>query len=268
MMNDNQAHTCSATEKAIRECLAATEREHGVSVLYAIESGSRAWGFPSLDSDYDVRFIYAHPPAWYFSMNIEDLPDVIEHRLDNVLDVNGWDLRKALRLLARSNVPLFEWLLSPVHYCSSPALATLHALMRQCYSSTAFAYHHLSLVMKVNEKISKGDRRLKTCFYGLRSAFTLKWIDSRSDLPPMALGPLMTQVPVDVKLATEIADLRAHKAITVEADQSVQATLAYAFIAEELARWTSRTISVERPRVSYDDLNHAFRTIVESAYAA
>lgn len=76
--------------------LTRIERESGVRVLLAVESGSRAWGFASPDSDYDVRFLYAHPRDWYVS--VFEGRDVIEQMLPGDLDVSGWDLRKALRL--------------------------------------------------------------------------------------------------------------------------------------------------------------------------
>jgi predicted nucleotidyltransferase len=100
--------------KLILEQLEQIEQEEQVTILYACESGSRAWGFPSQDSDYDVRFIYLHKPEWYLS--IYDKRDVIERPINNMLDINGWDLRKALNLFRKSNPPLLEWLQSPIQY--------------------------------------------------------------------------------------------------------------------------------------------------------
>jgi len=90
------------------------ERDNNVRVILAVESGSRAWGFPSLDSDYDVRILYAHPRSTYLS--VFPAPEVINHALDAVFDVNGWDLRKAMRLMAGSNPTVMEWLTSPIRY--------------------------------------------------------------------------------------------------------------------------------------------------------
>lgn len=94
--------------------LEAIEQRHDVRVLFACESGSRGWGFASPDSDYDVRFLYVHKPEWY--LRVEPQRDVIERPIDDVLDVSGWELRKALQLMRRSNPTLFEWLDSPVIY--------------------------------------------------------------------------------------------------------------------------------------------------------
>ncbi len=101
-------------ENKIKIQLKKIEREHKVKILYAIESGSRVWGFASQDSDFDVRFIYVHHKDWYLS--IESKRDVIEMPLEGDLDINGWDLTKALGLFRKSNPPLYEWLQSPIVY--------------------------------------------------------------------------------------------------------------------------------------------------------
>src|SRR3954464_10534874 len=98
----------------IEEALGAIERECGVRILYACESGSRAWGFPSPDSDYDVRIIYIHPPDWYLS--IDDKKDTLELPINDELDISGWELRKALRMMRKSNAVIYEWLQSPIVY--------------------------------------------------------------------------------------------------------------------------------------------------------
>ncbi|HEY7549300.1 MAG TPA: nucleotidyltransferase domain-containing protein, partial [Hyphomicrobiaceae bacterium] len=107
--------------------LAAAASEEGVRILYAAESGSRAWGFPSPDSDYDVRFLYAHARDWY--VGLAEARDVIERPLDEQrVDLAGWDIRKALRLLLRSNPALYEWLVSPIVYMDDPLRVEMKAL--------------------------------------------------------------------------------------------------------------------------------------------
>ena len=108
MSNGNMVHT------VIPAHLREVEQQYHVKVLLAVESGSRAWGFESLNSDWDVRFIYVHRPEWYF--RIEDQRDVIEHMYDDDVDLAGWELRKALGLLRRCNPSLLEWIHSPVMY--------------------------------------------------------------------------------------------------------------------------------------------------------
>src|SRR5436190_9326529 len=117
----------------VRAALARLEAERNVRVLFACESGSRAWGFASCDSDYDVRFLYVHARDWYLS--VEDRRDVIEQPIVDDLDVSGWELRKALRLLRKSNPPLLEWLQSPMVYRQDAAfVAEFRALAATFYS--------------------------------------------------------------------------------------------------------------------------------------
>ena len=95
--------------------LTRIEQAYDCEVLLAVESGSRAWGFQSRDSDYDVRFVYVHRPEWYLSVDLDLRRDVIEKPITDELDISGWDIRKTLRLFAKSNPPLLEWLGSPNH---------------------------------------------------------------------------------------------------------------------------------------------------------
>ncbi len=121
------------------------EKEHGVSILLACESGSRAWGFPSADSDYDVRFIYAHDRDWYLS--VFDKRDVIERPIDKVLDISGWDVRKALRLLRNSNAPLLEWLSSLIRYqCREGPVAEIAALAEKSFLPASCCHHYLRMI--------------------------------------------------------------------------------------------------------------------------
>ena len=112
----------AAIRTAIEGELRAIEANEQVTILYACESGSRAWGFPSSDSDYDVRFVYVRPLDWYLSIAVERRRDVIERPVDATLDISGWDLRKALNLLNTSNAPLIEWTTSPIGYHSASHL--------------------------------------------------------------------------------------------------------------------------------------------------
>ena len=98
----------------IKNKLDLIEYEEKTRIILAVESGSRAWGFASPDSDYDARFIYVRRPEDY--IKLQPVRDVIEWQLDDVFDVSGWDLQKALRLLHESNPTLHEWCASPIVY--------------------------------------------------------------------------------------------------------------------------------------------------------
>lgn len=133
-----------AKRAEIETRLAEMEAQEGVRVLYACESGSRAWGFPSTDSDYDVQFIYAHPVEWYLS--VQPRRDVIERPLNNLIDLSGWDIAKALVLLRKSNPPLLEWLQSPIVYMDDKDfIREITELLPAYYSPRNCLHHYLQI---------------------------------------------------------------------------------------------------------------------------
>src|SRR5262245_60699643 len=172
--------------------LAAAAAEEGVRVLYAAESGSRAWGFPSPDSDFDVRFLYAQERDWYVSLAEER--DVIERPLDeHRVDLAGWDIRKALRLLLRSNPALYEWLVSPIVYADAPLPAELKAMFEAAAAPRALANHYWSIARSQwrGEIAGRSQVRLKKYFYVVRPLLSLAWVVQHKGPPPMAFGDLL-----------------------------------------------------------------------------
>ena len=181
-------------KEEISHQLAAIEHTYGVRVLYACESGSRAWGFASPDSDYDVRFIYLQPRNNYLS--IHERRDVIELPVNEVLDVNGWDIRKALQLFLKSNAPLYEWLQSPIIYKEYTTFAPeLQKLMSMYFSHRAGCHHYLSMTRNTFENDLQGQQvKLKKYFYALRPALACRWILEKQAVPPMEFGQLRTLI--------------------------------------------------------------------------
>jgi predicted nucleotidyltransferase len=195
-------------ESRIQAELSAVERERGVKVLIAVESGSRAWGFPSADSDYDVRFIYVHPPEFY--LTVFPKRDVIEKPIDKLLDIGGWDVRKALGLMMRSNAALLEWLHSPVRY--RDVSETIQRFLDLAYTSvdlTALAYHYDRQARRSHDDIvaANGAVRLKTYFYALRPALALMWLRTHDKPPPMALRSLMAGLDLPRELGDCVSEL-------------------------------------------------------------
>jgi predicted nucleotidyltransferase len=204
--------------RAVETRLAALEQEHGVRVLYAAESGSRAWGFPSPDSDFDVRFIYVHPSDWYLS--VLERRDVIEVPLDDLgLDVSGWDLRKALRLFLKSNPALYEWLVSPIVYRDEGGLAEeLRALAEHGFSRRGLAEHYLKIA---GTKKRKGQEQgemvgVKKYLYTLRPLFALRWLRERETLPPMALPEIIEGIALSAEVRRALEELLEVKSRTKE----------------------------------------------------
>ena len=176
--------------------LAAAEDEHGVRVLYACESGSRAWGFASPDSDFDVRFIYAHEADWYLSFDVERRRDVIEYPIVDDIDCRGWDIRKALHLFTRTNGAFLEWLNSPIRYLERGSVAaTLRELAPRCVNATALCYHYSHMARgNAREYLFKDKVRLKKYFYVLRPLLAIRHIEGGLGIPPVRFQDLVELV--------------------------------------------------------------------------
>jgi predicted nucleotidyltransferase len=197
--HDDMVHPVAPDKRqAIADALDRIEREHDVRVVYACESGSRGWGFASPDSDYDARFVYVHRRDWYLTVLERTNPgqpqrDVIELPIDSELDVSGWDLRKALRLLAKSNPTLSEWLRSPVVYREQAQVAAgLRALADHCYQPVPAWHHYLSMAWGNYRGYLRGETvRTKKYLYVLRPLLACRWIESSDLPPPMAFEALL-----------------------------------------------------------------------------
>ncbi len=177
--------------------LAEIEQEKQVRVLYACESGSRAWGFPSVDSDYDVRFLYIHPIDWYLS--IEEKRNVIERPIDEHIDISEWEIRKALNLFRKSNPPLLEWLQSPIIYKEQYSAAqNMRALLPEFYSPVACLYHYLHMAHGNFREYLKGETVwIKKYFYMLRPVLACKWIEQDLGPVPMEFEALVDRIIED-----------------------------------------------------------------------
>jgi len=186
---------------AILATLADIERTHDVRVLLACESGSRGWGFSSPDSDYDARFIYMHRQPWYLSVNEATGPgeaqrDVIELPIDDELDVSGWDLRKALRLVSKSNPTLIEWLRSPIIYQhDAEAVACLWEAAERFYSPLGTWWHYFNMARSNHRGYLRGETvRTKKYLYVLRPLLACQWIEHERTPPPMAFEDLLERL--------------------------------------------------------------------------
>lgn len=235
-MQKEERHPLSdAMRTRVLQELARIEHERNVTVLYACESGSRAWGFASTDSDYDVRFVYVEQPDWFLQV---DAPrDVIERPLDDELDISGWELRKTLGLLRKSNPTLLEWLDSPLVYRqNAEATAQLCALAEAFYSPPAARNHYLSMAKKNFRGYLQGDSvRFKKYFYVLRPLLAVRWIDLGLGRPPMTFADLLSTVD-DAQLLDEVACLLVLKRNAGEAAYGPRRPALHAYIQRELER--------------------------------
>ncbi|MCZ2264660.1 nucleotidyltransferase domain-containing protein [Isoptericola sp. QY 916] len=213
--------------------LLGVEASSGVSVRWAIESGSRAWGFPSPDSDYDCRFLYVHPADRYLSL----WPgrDVIETPLDEVFDVNGWDLAKAVRLLVKGNVTTVEWLRSPIVYRGDPGFRDrLLALADDVVDRGAVGRHYLH-VARQQRLLGPS---LKKFLYALRPAVALRWLADHPGAvtPPMDLPTLVAESSLPANVRAAVTDVVALKAVTRELGAATPPAVLERFVDAELDR--------------------------------
>jgi uncharacterized protein len=216
--------------------LSAIEKDDDVKILYACESGSRAWGFPSQDSDYDVRFIYIHDKNFYLSIN--ERRDVIERPLTNLIDESGWDIRKALQLLRKSNAPLLEWLQSPVIYLDRlNARKTFSALMKDAFSETACFYHYYHLARNTYEQTLAGELvKAKKYFYALRPLYACRYIEKGFGLPPMTFSELQSRLTLASELTAATVKLIEEKKQSSESKMEPHIPVIREFIITELER--------------------------------
>lgn len=203
----------------IKEKLTEIESEHGVHILLAVESGSRAWGFESRDSDYDVRFIYKHPLEWYVTV----LPyrDVIEYPILGNLDFSGWDIQKALFLLNKSNPVLFEWFQSPIVYRSEdPFVTEMRNVFPLYFSPVATIYHYLHMAQNnYREYLNRERVKTKKYFYVLRPIFACYWIEKYHSPPPMEFETVWKECRLDRDLDAIIGHLLEQKKSGQEVDE-------------------------------------------------
>lgn len=196
----------------IKKEIARLENEREIKILLAVESGSRAWGFASVDSDWDVRFVYIHKLDWY--LKIDEQKDSQEEILPSDIDLAGWELKKALRLFRKSNPPMLEWLRSPIIYKEQFSTAEkLRDLSEKYFNPKSCMYHYLSMA-KGNFKEFLADKDLvksKKYFYVLRPVLACDWIKNTNSFPPMEFQDLVDSQITDEKLKTEIAELLKRK---------------------------------------------------------
>jgi predicted nucleotidyltransferase len=195
---------------AIATALQQLAAEHAVRILHACESGSRAWGFASPDSDYDVRFLYAHDLAWY--LRVRDARDTIECMLPGDLDLSGWELRKALRLFAKSNAALFEHLGSGIVYVEGSLAGRLRALVPEFFDPIAVANHYLGTARTMlTDHVDSAQPNLKKVFYVLRPLAALTWIEQRCTMPPTAFEAVLAGIDLPPERRRWIDELRGIK---------------------------------------------------------
>ncbi len=201
-------------DKEICKKLDEIESEENIKILHAVESGSRAWGFASPDSDYDVRFLYMRTKEHY--LKLEKTSDVIELPIDDILDINGWDIDKTLKLLHSSNPTLFEWSNSPIVYKSTPFFTEFKKIINEYFNAKSGLYHYLSMADGNYREYLKSDMvKAKKYFYVIRPILACKWVLKENCPPPMLFSKLVDSV-LEPELKPAIQRLLEIKTVTPE----------------------------------------------------
>ena len=201
----------------ILTALKQLETQHGCKFLFAAESGSRAWGFASSDSDYDVRAVYVKPLDWYLTTEASP-KDTIEAMLPGELDISAWELRKTLRLFAGCNLPLCEWLTSPIQYYAAPGfLEEMMEVLPRCFNPIKATHHYLSLARQAHSTLdAEGTISLKKLFYLLRGTLAAKWSCQFQTMPPVQFTELLLADLLPNALLMHINELLEQKKNTDE----------------------------------------------------
>lgn len=239
--------------KTITDRLVQIEHEENVNILLAVESGSRAWGFHSPDSDYDVRFVYTRPLAWHYRLGKKR--DVIERPIDDELDLSGWELSKTLTLTLGSNAVIAEWLQSPIVYqANNSAVAALTEFARLALNRKAVTWHYLNLAQRQLDRLhdQNGRVRIKRYFYVLRPVLALRWMRlSERAMPPMHMNALRKEADLSNMLSDALDDLTAQKMAANETGTIDTAPpILQSFVEDEMQKaraWLSETPKAAPP---------------------
>ena len=261
--SDLRARAPQDVRRAVAAELERMERAEDVRVLLAVESGSRAWGFASPDSDFDVRFVYVRPVEHY--LRLEPARDVLVWRVDEVLDVDGWDADKALRLLRGSNPSLFEWLASPIVYAEDPAFAVVRELAADCFSPVASAHHYLSMGRNHLAALAGETVRLKKCLYTMRAILAARWVVAERAPAPMLLRDLV-DAELEEPMKGLAAELLEAKTAGGERGELPRIAALNAWAAGALAQVTGALADLEPPApVPWERLDEVFLALVGPA---
>ncbi len=229
----------------------------------AIESGSRAWGFASLNSDYDVRFIYSRDKDWYLAVDLEEKRDVIEYPIVDEIDLNGWDVRKSLRLYWKSNPAFVEWIQSPITYINSSSFRDeVRRILPSIYSVEKGIYHYRSMAKTNYRGYLREDMvPLKKYFYVLRPLFAIQWLEKYGTAAPIEFDRVLELV-TDNELLETIHVLLEKKKVNEEKLLAPAIPVLNKFIESELCRFEEIKPAKKDREMEMAQLNELFHMVL------
>jgi uncharacterized protein len=259
----------------IIEIIKQIEIDYDVKILYACESGSRAWGFPSKDSDYDVRFIYVHKKNWYLSIDqwrdVIEIPknDPISIPIHELLDVSGWELSKALKLFRKSNPPLLEWLKSSiVYYQAYSTTEKMSELATNIFAPNSCIYHYLNMAKgNYRDYLQGQDVKIKKYFYVLRPILAAKWIEKYNTIPPIQFQSLVEDIIPEGDLKKLIDELLRRKIAGEELNLEPRIDQINLFLNGEIIRLEEYAKSIKNDiQDPTERLNRIFRETLDEVW--
>lgn len=234
------------------------EKEKDIQILLACETGSRAWGFPSPDSDFDIRIIYKHKKNWYLSLN--EQKDSIDLMFEeNEIDITGWDLRKSLKLLFKSNVSMLERIQSPIIYKENKEFVEeIKELAQNSYSKIATIHHHLNLAKGMFRELNSESYKLKKLFYVLRSTASCQWILERNEIPPIVFTEVLDGISISESNKNRILELIDLKAAKNESYFHSREEILFEYIKETWDKAKKEAKKLPSGNGNMDELNKFF----------
>ena len=251
----------------IVENLKKLEQQNDIKVIFAVESGSRSTGIPSQDSDYDVRFIYVHRLEWYLS--IDEKRETLEVPITDHLDLNGWELRKSLRLLRKSNPNLYEWLHSGIQYAKvTTFLEKMNSLEREAFSAKPTLFHYLNMAKRnATDFFHSEIIKTKNYFYVLRPVLACLWIEKYRTFPPNELRNLVPKLIQTAEIKQEIETIIERKVAGITETRKDELQKLNQFLELELVRIEKVAYNwSEKKEDITPQLNKLFREILEEAW--
>lgn len=247
----------------IKNKLNEIEQKENVTILFAVESGSRAWGFASPDSDFDVRFVYKRNDISDY-LKLEGIRDVIEWELNDVYDISGWDLDKTLKLVHASNPVIFEWADSPIIYKETPFLNEFRKFIKSYFMTIKGAHHYLHMAQRNYEMYLCDDQvKIKKYFYVLRPILAVKYVLHNKTNPPMLFEELV-RAELDDEVREEVNKLLEAKKNTSELGLSEKIQILNTYIEKELKLLENEVDSLNKEDCDWNELNAFFiRTLYE-----
>ena len=239
------------------------EVEKDITILLATESGSRAWGCPSPDSDYDIRIIFKRKTADYLRIN--EQPDSLDYFHGELLDINGWDIKKTFRLIKKSNVTPFEWAQSPIIYKEVDNFRQVIFELCKAYFNPKHAINHYRGIAKNSyaDITKESNIKLKKLFYVLRPIMAAKWIASKNEIPPMDI-PNLISIINNNEIIAKINSLLEIKKDCNEDYIHTLSPLLSDFIKEEINILTDlKVVDKDHEIPNSDQLNKVFRELIK-----